>query len=214
LTVQVHNTPVVSPIPRCAKLGLTVALGARYLQSQKSLFGGRKAPISRGRCPGVDQVCGPLSPQESRFRNGRCPMVRSARVSPSGRVPVASAADDRVVARRRRAPLPDSASGFFSTRRSSAYARCSGGRRSYPGALAPGRLTGAAAGRLRDLPRTDARRANAHAAGGPIDQHPDALDVRVPTPLRAAVRVAQAHAERRALAAHLAHRSHDAIAPW
>src|SRR5581483_8697587 len=56
-----------------------------------------------------------------------------------------------------------------------------------------------------------ARGADVHPPGGPVHDCPYPLDVRVPTALGTNVGVADRHAERRLLAAHLTHRSHDAI---
>src|SRR4029079_8018496 len=63
---------------------------------------------------------------------------------------------------------------------------------------------------LEDFARLDARRSDAPRAGRAVDDRAHLLDVGVPTALGAAVRVADAHAEVRFLAADLAHRRHDA----
>src|SRR5579884_87326 len=76
-----------------------------------------------------------------------------------------------------------------------------------------GGLGGPATHRLRHLAGPDARRAHVETARGAVDQCPHTLDVRVPAALRPAMRVAEAHAERRVLATDFAHSSHDADAP-
>src|SRR5690606_3534902 len=67
---------------------------------------------------------------------------------------------------------------------------------------------------LRDLPRPDAAGADVQPPGGAVDEGPHTLDVRVPPALGTPVRVADAHAPRRALAAHLADGCHDGSPRW
>ena len=62
---------------------------------------------------------------------------------------------------------------------------------------------------LDDLARADAGRAGVEPPGRSVHQGPDPLDVRVPTTLGPPVGVADVHAERRLLPAHLTHRCHD-----
>src|SRR3954449_8186150 len=63
--------------------------------------------------------------------------------------------------------------------------------------------------RLLHLARLEAGGAHVEPLGTAVDDGPDLLHVRVPAPLGPAVRVADAHAELRLLAAHLADRRHD-----
>ena len=66
---------------------------------------------------------------------------------------------------------------------------------------------------LGDLAGPDARRADVQPLGGAVDQRPHPLDVGVPAPLGAPVGVADVHAERRPLAADVAHRCHGGNLP-
>ncbi len=63
---------------------------------------------------------------------------------------------------------------------------------------------------LGDLARADARGAGAHALGGAVDNGPHLLHVGIPASLGTTVGVAQVHAERRLLAAHLTYSCHVA----
>src|SRR5690606_25201458 len=63
---------------------------------------------------------------------------------------------------------------------------------------------------LGDLARLDAAGADLDAPGGAVDDGAHTLDVGVPPALGAPVRVADTHAPRRVLAAHLADGCHDA----
>src|SRR5688572_16963145 len=77
--------------------------------------------------------------------------------------------------------------------------------------LVGGRALGAH--RLLDLAGLEAAGADVHPLRGAVDDRPDPLDVRVPPPVGAHVRMADALPEGRVLAAHLADRCHDALLP-
>src|SRR5688572_31282417 len=64
---------------------------------------------------------------------------------------------------------------------------------------------------LLDLSGLDAARADVQALRRAVDHDADALDVRVPPALGAAVRVADVHAEAGVLPADLANRCHDQV---